>query len=499
MVRSMPAWVKVLCIGLAVVACTLVTPAALEAQAGTLRVAVPYELASLDPHGPNAIDLATTTASKHLYDTLVARTSEGVEPSLAKSWDNPDPYTWHFYLREDVRFHDGSPLTAQDVKASFERIRRLGGPAAPLFEPVESVEAVTAHEVVFRTSEPLGTLLINLTRLFVLPAGRMDDPGFFNRPVGSGPFQAVSFSPGNILVLKRNPDYWGGAPGVERLELVNIPEVASRMVALQTGEIDVTWLIPSDQLPTLRKDKGIIVESLPSWTSYVIWFNSSRKPFDDVRVRRAVWHAIDWDKIIANLYQGIGQQAQGPLSPGVFGSSVQTPYTYDPQLARQLLAEAGYPNGFRSTVQWKNDEYSDLVYAMISDLKKVGIELQPMQKEHAIWLNDLLSLNWDINVQTVAVTTGDADYSLGRLYLSSAKRTGYANAELDDLLLRARRSLDQAERAKLYEQAARIIWEEAVGMFPIDCIEHYAYRQRVKGFVPDPGLTPSFASVTLEN
>lgn len=499
MLRPMPTWVKSLCIGLVVVACILVTPATLEAQAGILRVAVPYELASLDPHGPNAIDLATTTASKHLYDTLVVRTADGVGPGLARAWENPDPYTWRFYLREDARFHDGSPVTAQDVKASFERIRQLGGPAAPLFEPVESVEAVAEHEVVFKTSEPLGTLLVNLTRLFVLPAGRMDEPGFFSRPVGSGPFQAVSFSPGSILVLKRNPNYWGGAPEVERLEFVNIPEVASRMVALQTGEIDVTWLIPSDQLPALQNHRAIKVESVPSWTSYVLWFNSSREPFDDVRVRRAVWHAIDWDKIIANLYQGIGQKAQGPLSPGVFGSSVQEPYTYDPELARELLAEAGYPNGFRATVQWKNDEYSDLVYAMISDLKKVGIELQPMQKEHAIWLSDLLSLNWDMNVQTVAVTTGDADYSLGRLYLSSAKRTGYADPELDELLLRARRSLDQAERARLYEQAAKIIWEQAVGMFPIDCIEHYAYRDRVKGFEPDPGLTPSFASVTLDD
>ena len=491
MVRSRP--LATLLLSLALSAITLAA-----ASGGVLRVAVPYALTTLDPYGTNSLDLATTTAALHIFDTLVTREGDTFRPSVAASWSNPDPTTWTFELRDDVTFSNGEPLTAADVVASIDRYVSQDGPAAALFAPV-TASANGDHEVVMKTESPFGTLLGNLTRMFIAPADALANADFGTAPIGSGPFVVKSFSVDDTLVLTANASYWGGRPSLDGLDLVRIPEVSSRLTALQTGEIDLTWLIPADQLPGLESDPNLTVDSVPSYSSYVIWFNASKPPFDNVLVRRAVWHAIDFGSIIDNLYQGIGVAADAPVTPQVFGYAPQIPYTYDPELAKSLLAQAGYPDGFETSILWKNDEYSDLSYAVISDLSKVGIKVTPRQEEHAIWIQDLLALNWDINNMVQAATTGDADILLGRLYMCDAKRIGYCNPALDDLLQQARTEADQSKRQELYAQASKIIWEDAVGMYPIDLLATYALRDRVKNFHPAASFAPSFTSVTLDN
>jgi len=470
----------------------------MAAAGGTLRVAVPYAINTLDPHGSNALDIGTVTVAKHVFDTLVVRTADGFGPSLAASWSNPDELTWVFTLRDDVIFHDGTPLTAADVKASIERVVELGGPAAPLFAPV-TVTTAGDHEVVMITASPLGTLLVNLTRMFIGPAGQIAEPGFGLDPIGSGPFTLRQYLVDDRVSLERNDAYWGETTALDGLELLRIPEVSSRLTALMTGEIHLTWLIPADQLPELERDRNIVVDAVPSFSSYVLWFNSEREPFTDARVRRAIWHAIDFETAIENLYAGVGVAALGPLTAEVFGFSAQEPYAYDPELARQLLAEAGLPDGFTTSIQWANPVFSDLSYTIISDLARIGVIVEPQFKEHAIWLQDLVSLNFDMNNMVQAAATGDADVLLGRLYLCASRRTGYCNPELDALLLAAQRETDQDARLDLYAQASRIIWEEAVGMFPIDVLAVYAYRTNVSGFYADPSQAPSFTSVRLDD
>lgn len=463
---------------------------------GVLRVAVPFPITSLDTQGSLGLDIGTTTAGKHIFDTLVRRQGNDFVPSVAASWSNPDPTTWVFQLRDDVYFHDGSQLTAADVKASMDRYVELNGPAAALFSPI-TVTTTGDFEVVMTTDEPMGTVLVNLTRMFIGPSEHIDSPEYGTAPVGSGPYRVESFTVDDRVVLVANENYWNGRPTLDRIELLRIPEVSSRLTALETGEVDLTWLVPADQLPRLKNNSELVVEPVPSYASYVIWFNSSREPFTDARVRRALWHAVDFATIIENLYESVGVAASAPVTPEVFGYVPQEAYEYDPNLARQLLAEAGYPDGFSTSIQWRNEEYSDLTYAIISDLAAVGVTVEPQQKEHAIWLADLVGLNFDMNNMTQSAATGDADILLGRLYLCEAKRTGYCSEELDRLLLAARAELDQERRLELYDQASQIIWGEALGMFPIDVLENYVYRAHVKGFQPDPSGAPDFTSVTL--
>ncbi|MEX2542912.1 MAG: ABC transporter substrate-binding protein [Trueperaceae bacterium] len=463
---------------------------------GVLKVAVPFAITTLDPQGINGLDIGTTTAANHIFDTLVVRDSDTFEPSVAESWSNPDARTWVFKLREDVLFHDGSPLTSEDVKTSMDRYVELDGPAAALFSPI-TVTTNGDYEVVMTTEEPMGTLLVNLTRMFIGSSEDIATEDFGTAPVGTGPFTIEDFEVDNRVVLSANEDYWAGAPSLDGLELLRIPEVSSRLTALRTGEIDLTWLIPADQLRQLQEEQNIEIASVPSYGSYVIWFNSSQEPFTDARVRRAVWHAIDFEAAIENLYEGIGVAADAPITPQVFGYAPQRPYEYDPELARSLLAEAGFPDGFETSMMWKNEEYSDLSYTIISDLAEVGITVAPQQKEHAIWIQDLVNLNFSMNNMIQSAATGDADILLGRLYQCAAERTGYCNPQLDELLLAARAELDQDKRLDLYAQASEIVWEEAVGMFPIDMLENYAHRQRVENFQPAPSSAPDFTSVTL--
>ncbi len=470
---------------------------------GELKLAQPAKIIALDPHGPQSADRPTLTAARQIFDSLTVRdpASGQIQPGLAASWQTPDDRTWVFTLRQGVKFHDGSPVTSADVKASFERVQKLKGPMAPLWSDVEAVETPDPNTVRLKTKSPIGTALTSATLLFVGPAGKMDAEGFFSKPIGSGPFKVTSFRPDAELRLEANADHWGGAPGVKNLTFREIPETAARVTALETGEIDFTWGLPPDQLPGLRRNAELQFDQVPSFAYYFVWFNAKREPFTDKRVRQAMIYALDVDTMIKDLIANIGKRAQAPIPATVFGFAAQTPYTYDPAKAKQLLAEAGKPNGFETSMIWTpggSPQDRELSQAMISYWDKVGVKVRSQEQERAQWLKDLLALNWDLDFQSNSVLTGDADYTLRRLYVSSANRTGYANPQLDTLLNDAAQKVDQKQRQDLYAQADKIIWDDAVGIFPADMLENYVYRKkRVSGFVADPAQMPSFARVTV--
>jgi peptide/nickel transport system substrate-binding protein len=391
-------------------------------------------------------------------------------------------------------------VTAQDVKASLERLVALKGPFAPLWAALDTVEAVDDRTVNIKTKSPLGTMLPNLSLLSIVPAGKADQEGFFNQPIGSGPFRVVSYKPDNELVLEANEDYWGTKPGVKTLRFRDIPEVAARVTALITGEIDLTYGLPPDQLQILENESGIQREGVPSYRYYFIWMNCSREPFTDPRVRRAMFHAIDIGAIIDTLLPGIAQRMTAPIPSTVFGHAPQQPYAYDPERAKQLLSEAGYPDGFEVGMIWNPDsgpQDREIAQALFSYWNEIGVRVRDEQAERAVWLDRLLKLDWDMDFQTNGVVTGDADFVLRRLYHSSAKRLGYNNPNLDKILEEAAATVDQNRRKELYAQACKIIWDDAAGIYPFELIQTYTYRQRVKGFVPTPSF-PVFTSVTVE-
>ncbi|MET7462189.1 ABC transporter substrate-binding protein [Nonomuraea sp. NPDC005501] len=453
----------------------------------------------LDPHGASAVDEASLLANRQIYDTLVTRRGEELAPSLATSWRQPDDTSWEFTLREDVVFHDGAKLTSADVKASLERLAASDGPQKPLWSAVDSVEAPDPRTIRITTKEPLGTLLVNLTLAFVIPATQIGKADLSRKPIGSGPFAVESFTPSSQLLLKPAAKHWGGAAKLSGLRLPYIPEASTRMTSLQNGEVDVTWIIPPDELKRLGGVKGVRIESKPGLNYFLAWFNCGRKPFSDPRVRRALHHALDIKGIVSSLYGDAATVMDAPIPPAVFGHAPQQPYPYDPDLAKRELAEAGHGSGIRTSMMWFKDTgplATELAQSIISAWAKVGVVVEPQQIEKAAWIKRLTALDWDIELQVNTVTTGDADYTLGRLYTSTANRMGYRNKELDGILAKARSTSDQDERKSLYGQACEIIWRDAVGVFPAALSSTYGLRSTVTGFVPAANSQPEFRTVS---
>jgi peptide/nickel transport system substrate-binding protein len=491
-------------LGMGAAALSAVTrPGGVGAQpSGELTLVLPRSLVALDPHGAQSVEEATAVVSNHILGTLTARDPVTGEllPRLAVSWEPTDETTWTFTLREGVKFHDGTDVTSADVKASLERVIALEGPLAPLWAPVTSVEAPDPLTVQIKTSQPLGTVPISSSLLYVAPAAHLEDEAFFTAPFGMGAFKFVDWTPDSQLTMEANPDFWDGAPGLERLVIRDIPETAARVTAIETGEVDFTYALPADQLPALQENEELQIDSVSSYAYYFVWFNNSREPFTNPQVRRAMIHALDIDTMVNDLLQGVAVRAQAPIPSTVFGFAPQTPYAYDPELARSLLAEAGFPDGFQTSIIWNpgsGPQDRELMLTMISYWAEIGVQVENLEQERALWLENLLALEWDMDFQTNTVRSGDADFTLRRLYVSSANRLGYANPDLDVILNDAAAASDQAQRAELYAEACRIIWEDAAGIFPFELVENYVYRDRVQGFVAPPSAIPIFEKVTV--
>ncbi|WP_159001565.1 ABC transporter substrate-binding protein, partial [Streptomyces sp. SBT349] len=464
---------------------------------GAVTAAGTYPIESLDPHGAQGASTGTQFAGQALFSRLVKPEADGTLTSdLAESWEaNEDVTEWTFTLREGVTFSDGREVTAEDVVASFERMMSLDGPNAANF-PGATMTAPSPTEVVLTSPVPDASVPGKLVLFYVLPAGvAADDAEFFGDPVGSGPFTVDGFTPGETLELVPNEEYAGDVPRAGRVVVRNIPELSARLTALRTGEVDVVWGIPDDQLATLEGEEGLTVETVPSTAEFTMWFNSGVPALEDAAVRRALWQAVDFGTIIEQLYPETGEPADAPVSPVVLGYAPQEPVEHDPEAARAALEDAGFDFSRTLRLQFANAEFRPFIQAVVSDLEEIGVRVEPLEKEQAVFTEDLLALNWDINFQQLATPTFDAASNLGRLYPCEAGRNGYCNPELDELLAAAAGTADEAERTALYGDASEIIWRDAVGMYPMAVSIAYAWNDGLEGMEPDASGLPDFSGV----
>lgn len=475
-----------------------------ESAEQTLTIAPNSFPVTLDQHQMSA-EAAVFSPMQHVLQPLVTRNAEDstvIEPGIAESWETTSDTTWEFTLHEGAVFSDGTPVTSADVAASIDRVRELGGGVAPLIESISHMDTSDDGKLVIETAEPLGTLLNSLSLVLVGPADRIDDEDFWAAPVGSGPFTIEEFTPDQHLVLSRQDDWWADDGSVVLDEIVfrSMPEESSRLTALSNGEVDVVTGITSDSVDQVTAFDGIEFEQIPGLGYRKMWFNSSHEPFTDPEVRRALWHAVDVESIVTDLFGEQAMVAQAPIPQTAFGAPELEQYEYDPELAKQMLADAGYPDGFEATMQWTQGDGSvdeQLAAAFISAWDEIGVTISGQPKERSVFLEDFNSLNWDINLMGNSVASGDADYTLGRLYLCEAERNGYCNEELDEILMQAKSELDQEVREDLYHQASEIIWNDAVGIFPLDSYVAYAFNDDLENLVMDPASRNDYSTVTI--
>ncbi|MFP4535639.1 MAG: glutathione ABC transporter substrate-binding protein [Spirochaetaceae bacterium] len=472
----------------------------------TLTIGIGAEPESLDPVKMTSAPAATV--GEHVVERLIYMEEDGsLTPMLAESWEsNEDSTVWTFKIREGVTFHDGEPLNAEAVAANLRRFvdPDVGAAYAFLLGTVEEIEAVGEYELQLSLSQPFAPILAHLSHSFVgiVSPAQLEDlepDDTFEIPVGTGPYVMSDWSRGESLSLEVNEDYWGDVPEIPNVQFDIIPESSALIVALETGEADAIMRIPPQETDRLEGESGIEVVYEQSVRTIYIGFNNQKEPFDDPLVRRALNYAVDKQSIVDGLFDGVFTVADAPVVPAVFGYESVGPYEYDPDRAKELLEEAGYPDGFSMTLHHPSGRYlldATVAEAVQDMLTEVGIDVTLETREWSSYLDftsqppeeaeyDAFMLGW-------GTVTLDSDYGLYALLHSRQwnpngnNRGFYENERVDELLDEARVETDRERREELYAEAIELIWEDAPWIFLYNEGQINANRDYVEGLIHHP-------------
>ncbi|MBM7856069.1 peptide/nickel transport system substrate-binding protein [Desulfohalotomaculum tongense] len=444
----------------------------------------------------------------NIYDNLVRYKPDSteIEPALAESWEsNEDKTQWTFHLRKGVKFHDGTPFNAEAVKFSIERQlppnRTDAMPYASfVFEPVKAVEVVDEYTVKIILKEPYAPFLANMAMCMAAPivsptAVKKYGDDYISHPVGTGPFKFVKWERGQSIELVANKDYWDGPPKLDKLIFKFVKENSVRASELMTGSIDAMDGVDPNDVKTLEEN-GVIVTKNPGMNINYLAFFCNKEPFNNPKLRQAVSHAINRDAIVEHLYQGLATKANGPLPSFIPGYDKELkPYEYNPEKAKQLLAEAGYPNGLKVTLltytnpRPYNPVGQKLAEAIQNDLKKVGIDVEIRAypwKEYKQVVSPVIVKEGDMMIYGWIGDNGDPDNFLTLLdskeiagSLNSAK---YANEKVDKLLVEGRKEFDMAKRAEIYSELQQILVKDAPWVFISHATAMTAQNSSVENF-----------------
>ncbi|RKD21627.1 peptide/nickel transport system substrate-binding protein [Caminicella sporogenes DSM 14501] len=478
-----------------------------KVEKDTLVVAQGADAKSLDPHATN--DQPSSRVMKQIYDTLVKATVDmELVPGLAESWKQLDETTWQFNIRKGVKFHNGEELKASDVKFTLERMLK-SQKVAHIVEAIDSVEVKDDYTVIIKTKEPFGPLLAHLshTAASILNEKAVKEAGdnYGQHPIGTGPYKFVSWEAGDRITLERFDDYYQGPAKIKNVVFRNITEGTNRTIGLETGEVDIAYDIePIDKDRVANHEKLQLIEG-PSLSYAYIGMNMKKAPFDNPKVRKAINYAINVDDIITAVLNGAGQKANSPIGPRVFGYNGEIkPYDYNPELAKKLLKEAGYENGFDTTI-WTNDNPIRMQIAQIvqAQLKEVGINVTIEPLEWGSYLERTAKGEHDMFILGWTTVTADADYGLYALYHSSqhggaGNRTFYTNEEVDKLLEKGRTSIDPKVREEAYKKAQEIIVNDAPDVMLYYGTQNAGIQKSVKGFKLHPAGHHSIYGVYFE-
>ena len=486
-------WRRAAAIALTVVAATL-TSGQLAAQTANPDARLIIGQADtpmlLDPGMVPAGGRETRAIKRQIYDALVLQGPDlRPLPELATSWTVENGTRWIFELRDDVVFHNGEPFNAEAARFTLDRQMAEDSQASwrsHLRALIESVEIGGEFQLIINTREPAPTLLRILAFQEILAPGYFQEVGpeaFEAHPVGSGPFEFVSRN-GSTVLLQRNEDYWGGAPEVAEVMFVTIPEVSSRVAALQTGEISIAAAIPSDLASQLTGN----VQPVPvSGTRiYFIAMNVEEPPFDNVEVRRAVANAIDRDLVVSALYGGAARPLTQPAFPEMFGYQPDLAgFTYDAEGASAVLSEVDTP-----VILDVRQADLALAQAMQGFLSAAGLDVELNLTEDAAFNVSIQAGQSQGYVSSWGVAEGDLDAIMGRHFWSgrddTSQYTNYENARLDELIVAGRSTTDAEERYAYYAEAMDILIADAPWAPIVNPSELYGTSTSLTGWTPSP-------------
>lgn len=468
-------------------------PGAGAAQAATLRIGLSADVSSLDPH---YLNIAPNVAfSSHLFDALVHVDPDGkLVPGLATEWRTIDETTWEFRLRRGVKFHDGSEMTAEDVLYSLDRPALLTaspGPFTSYTKQIAGKKAVDRYTIQLRTAAPYGPLPLDLSTIFIVSKksahrARSRDFDTGKALVGTGPFRFGAFRRGEAIEVIRNDDYWGRAAAWEKVRFRIITNDAARLAALLAGDVDLIENVPTANLSGLASHPRVRLTQRISWRT-LFWHADQRvrsspfitdksgnplpvNPLRDVRVRRAISKAIHREAIASRTMEGVARPASNIVSPGIFGYHDDLAVEgYDPEGARRLLAEAGYPDGFAMTLHGPNDRYindEQIVQTVAQLLNRIGIRASVETMPLSVYFSKARAGAFSFALLGWGTLAGD--FALRTLAGTPSSEKGwgtwnwgaYGNAALDQLIQTSLATVDPAEREPVARKAAAMALQQ---------------------------------------
>lgn len=489
----------------------------------TLVYALNTDVQSLDPQIQN--DTTSEQVVKMLYNTLLKFEDDGtVVGDLAESWSvSEDKLTWTFNLKQGVKFHNGKELTSADVKATFDRAlnAEAGGlRTTEIIKMFTAVEAPDPYTVTITTDGPYGpmeSLMCNMS-LGIMDADYIEQYGLdlgtsVEGENGTGPFKVVSWERDQEIVVERFDDYFGTPAKLKTVVYTVIPEAASRVIALETGEVDVIDKPTNEDLERLEADtENFTVLRKPTISQRLFRFGCNDPIISNTKVRQAIVYAIDRQAIIDALFTGSAYPSTAPLAPVTFGYSDLGEIEQDLELAKSLLAEAGYPDGFDTkiitTERYQNG--IELAEIISQQLAEIGINA-----EIEVWEWSALSASWNgitadefdqpIFIMGAGPSMRDADGGLRGLYTTS--ETGlndrnygfYSNAEVDALIEQGMQETDQQKRVEIYKEAMEILYrEDPVAFWLFDMYGLAITSSKVEGVTLSPISTITFENATVK-
>ena len=413
-----------------------------------------------------------------------------------------------FHLRKGVKFHNGYDFTAEDVKFSFERMMKSPRIAFVL-PPIESVDVIDDYTVNIVTKTPFGPLLAHLSHpaLGIVSKKLMTEKpdSLREHPVGTGSYKFKEWIPGDSLTLEKNDNFYEERKGLKYITFKNIVEASNRTIGLETGEIDVSISVSSVDEDTIRNNPKLQLITKPSISYTYVGMNTEKTPLNDVRVRKAINYAVDKQAIVNVILNGSGKVATSPIAPGVFGFTDKTKnYEYNVEKAKELMKEAGYENGFTTSILVFGGEASTQTAEILQAyLKEIGIDLKIEVVEISAYWDMTEKGKHNLFLGSWGVVTGDADYGLYAMYHSSAKggagnRDFYENKRVDELLDKAKTTTVPEERKKLYEEIQMILVDDAPDIMLYNRILAVGAQKNVKGLNIHPVTLHDFSNVYIE-
>ncbi|AQQ51889.1 ABC transporter substrate-binding protein [Planococcus lenghuensis] len=502
-------------------------------EGGTLVYGRGADSVSLDPI--NVTDGESIRITHNVFETLLEYDHNlELQPKLATEWESSeDGLTWTFQLREGVKFHDGTDFNAEAVVFNWERWMDpenpyhvgefpyypflYGGFKGDENHLIESVTATGEHEleiVLKRKTAPfLSYLAISMFGIASPAAIEEYGTALNENPVGTGPFMFEEWSRNNSIMLTKNPDYWmEGKPYLDQVIYRVIPDNSARLTALQAGEIDIIDGMNTSDLPIVEESEQLELIKRPSFNISYLAFNMEKEPFDDVRVRKAINMAINKEEIVGAFYNGLADVATNPIPPSLWGfdESIEG-YEYDVEAAKELLTEAGYEDGFKTTIYAMSNprpylpEPMKIAEAVQADLAEVGIEAEIITMEWATYLDDTSNGAHDMAFYGWTGVMADPDnflypnLSQTNITKPAQNIAFYDSDEFTALITEARETIDQEKRIELYQQAQQLFHEDAPWVMLAYTTPPLAQADYVEGYEAHPMSNDLLTDVYLTN